>query len=166
MNIKIKEPDEHDQATQYFTTLIQDAAWYSIPTSTNEIKNTCNILLHIRGLVAEKRRASSRWQMSRNNEDRINYNRLKRRLYNTLANTRNVTFEQYVTSLSKDDHTIWKATKIFKRHQLSIPPMRKADRSWAKCDSEKAETFGEHLSQVFTPHDSNNRHKTTKLRNF
>jgi hypothetical protein len=37
-----------------------------------------------------------------------------------------------------------------------------ADRSWAKSDSEKAETFGEHLSQVFTPHDSNNHHNKDK----
>jgi hypothetical protein len=40
MNIKIKEADEFDQATQYFTTLIQEAAWYSTPTPQNKIKNT------------------------------------------------------------------------------------------------------------------------------
>jgi hypothetical protein len=45
-------------------------------------------------------------------KDRINYNWLKRQLHNTLANTRNLTFEQYITPLSKDDHKIWKATKI------------------------------------------------------
>jgi hypothetical protein len=40
MNTKIKETDELDQATQYFTTLIQEAAWYSTPTPPNKIKNT------------------------------------------------------------------------------------------------------------------------------
>jgi hypothetical protein len=34
MNIKIKETDELDQATQSFTTLIQEAAWYSTPHAT------------------------------------------------------------------------------------------------------------------------------------
>jgi hypothetical protein len=87
-------------------------------------------------------------------------------LHNTLANTRNLTFEQYITSLSKDDHTIWKATKKFKRSQISIPPIRKADQSWAKSDLEKAETFGEHLSQVFTPHDSNNHHNNDEIEKF
>jgi hypothetical protein len=101
MNIKIKETDELDQATQYFTALIQEAAWSSTPTPQNKIKNTCNIPLHIRELVAEKRRARSRWQRSRNSEDRINYNRLKRRLHNTMANTRNLTFEQYTSHLVK-----------------------------------------------------------------
>jgi hypothetical protein len=43
MKIKTKETDELDQATQYFTTLIQEAAWYSTPTSPDEIGNTYNI---------------------------------------------------------------------------------------------------------------------------
>jgi hypothetical protein len=88
MNIKIKETDELDQATQYFTTLIQEAAWYSTPTPLDTIKHTYNFPLHIRELVAEKRRARNRWQRSRNNDDRIGYNRLKRRLHNTLANAK------------------------------------------------------------------------------
>jgi hypothetical protein len=78
INIKVKETDELDQRTQYFTTLIQEAAWYSTPTPPNKIKSTCNIPLHICKLVAEKCRARNRWQRSRNNKDRINYNRLKR----------------------------------------------------------------------------------------
>jgi hypothetical protein len=67
MNIKIKETDELDQTPQYFTMLIQEAAWYSTPTPPNKIKNTCNIPLHIRELVAEKCRARNRRQRSRNN---------------------------------------------------------------------------------------------------
>jgi hypothetical protein len=78
-------------------------------------------------MVAEKRRARNMWQRSRNNDDRISYNRLKRRLHNTLANARNTTFEQYITSLNNEDYTIWKATKKLKRPQISITPIRKAD---------------------------------------
>jgi hypothetical protein len=63
-NVKIKETDEVNQTTQYFTILIQEAARYSIPTPPNKIKNTCNIPLHISELVAEKRRARNRWQRS------------------------------------------------------------------------------------------------------
>jgi hypothetical protein len=33
-----------------------------------------------------------------------------------------------------------------------IPPIRKADGSWAKSNNEKATAFGDHLQQVFTPH--------------
>jgi hypothetical protein len=93
MKIKIKETDKLDQVTQYFTTLIQEAAWYSTPAPPDKTNNTHNIPLHIRELVTEKRRARKRWQNSRNNDDRIIYNRLKRRLHNTLANTRNISYE-------------------------------------------------------------------------
>jgi hypothetical protein len=107
MNIKIEEADELDQATQYLTTLIQETAWYSTPTPPNKITNMYNIPVHIRELVAEKQTVRNRWQNSRNNNDRINYNRLKRRLHNMLVNIRNITFGRYIASLSKDDHTIW-----------------------------------------------------------
>jgi hypothetical protein len=91
---------------------------------------------------------------------------LKRRLHNTLANTRNISFQQYITSLSKDDYTIWKATKKFKWPQISIPPIRKADRSWAKSHLEKAENFAEQLSQVFTPHNSEHHHNNDEIEKF
>ena len=38
------------------------------------------------------------------------------------------------------------------RPHISIPPIRKADGSWAKSDDEKAMAFADHLQQVFTPH--------------
>jgi hypothetical protein len=69
MKIKIKENDELDQGTKYFTTLIQEAAWYSTPAPPDKTNNTHNIPLHIRELLTEKRRARNRWQNSRNNDD-------------------------------------------------------------------------------------------------
>jgi hypothetical protein len=71
----------------------------------------------------------SRWQRSRNSDDRLIFNTLRRKLHNALTNAKNKTFEYYIASLSKDDHTIWKATRKFKRPQISIPPIRKSDRS-------------------------------------
>ena len=47
-----------------------------------------------------------------------------------------------------------KATKSSKRPQVSIPPIRKSDGSWAKSDIERAAVFGDHLRQVFIPHSS------------
>jgi hypothetical protein len=111
----IKEPNELDEVTQYFTTLIQEAAWYSTPTPKEVREKIDNISFHIRELVTEKRRARSKWQRLRNNDDRLIYNRLRRKLHNALTNDKNKTFEYYIASLSKDDHTIWKATSKFKR---------------------------------------------------
>jgi hypothetical protein len=75
-----------------------------------------------------------------------------------LRDARNSTFEKYITSLSPDDTSLWKATKGFKRPRASIPPVRASDGSWAKSDIEKAAAFGDHLRQVFTPHSSFHPH--------
>jgi hypothetical protein len=53
----IPEPKELNEATQYFTTLIQEAAWYLTPTPKEERKKINIIPLHIRELVTEKCRA-------------------------------------------------------------------------------------------------------------
>jgi len=100
----------------------------------------------------EKRRARGRWQPSRNKCDRDTYNRLKRNLQTAMKEARNATFEQFITSISPDDTSLWKATKSFKRPQVSIPPIRKSDGSWAKSDTDKSADFGDHLHHVFTPH--------------
>jgi hypothetical protein len=75
-----------------------------------------------------------------------------------LRDARNATFETYITSLSLDNTSLRKATKGFKRPQVSIPPVRASDGSWAKSDIEKAAAFGDHLHQVFTPHSSFHPH--------
>jgi hypothetical protein len=77
LNKRIKEPNELDETTQYFTTLLQEAPWYSTPTPKEERKELDNIPFHIRELVTKKHRAKSRWQRSRNNDDRLIYNRLR-----------------------------------------------------------------------------------------
>jgi len=102
-------------------------------------------------LTPKKRRSRGRWQRSRDQGDRIIYNRLKTKLQTALRNANNATFEHNLTSLSPSDNTLWKATKRLKRPQTSIPPIRKADGSWAKSDDEKAMAFADHLQKVFTP---------------
>ena len=135
LNLRIKNSSELDDATHRFTTLIQDAAWHSTPPRASPVPANATPL-HIRNLVTEKRRARSRWQRSRNQGDRAIYNRLKRTLQTALRDTRNATFENYITSLSPDDTSLWRATKGFKRPQVSIPPIRASDGSWAKSDIE------------------------------
>jgi hypothetical protein len=69
-------------------------------------------------------------QRSRNNDDGLIYNRLRRKQHNALTNAKNKTFEYYIASLSKDDHQNGRQEK-FKRTQISIPPIKNSDTSWA-----------------------------------
>lgn len=163
LTIKLQEPDDIDTTVDYFTKVIQEAAWKSTPPEPSGVESSCNTPLFIRELVAEKRRARCRWQRSRNRIDKIEYNRLTRQLKSALQNIRNTEFEAYITNLSKEDHSIWKATKKFKRPITHIPPIRKEDDSWAKTDKEKASIFAKHLAEVFstpTPQGNNNNDDT------
>jgi hypothetical protein len=62
LNLRTIEPNKLGEVTQYFTTLIQEAAWYSTPTPKEGRKEIDNIPLHIHELGTAKRRAQSGWQ--------------------------------------------------------------------------------------------------------
>ena len=69
---------------------------------------------------------------------------------------RNASFTTYVSTLKRDDNSIWKPIKNRKTPQTSIPPIRKCSTPpgpWAKSDKQKADLFAEHLPAVFTPHN-------------
>jgi hypothetical protein len=68
LEIRIKEPNELDEAVQNFTTLTQQAAWHSTPVPTEKLKEMDNIPLYVEELGTEKRRARNRWQRTRNTE--------------------------------------------------------------------------------------------------
>ena len=58
-------------------------------------------------------------------------------------------FEHYITLLSPNDNTLWKATKQLKLPQAPIPPIRKPSNEWARSDKDKATVFATYLADVF-----------------
>lgn len=157
---------EIDETVEYLTNLIQEAAWQATPSDHKHAPEIHNIPLHIRQLVVEKRRARAKWQRSRNPRDKTTLNNLTHRLRNVIQENRNATFSYYISTLSPEDHTIWKATKKFKRPITQIPPLRKPAGNWARSKEEKANTFGDHLAQVFTPFPSNNPNFDTEIEEY
>jgi hypothetical protein len=112
--------------------------------------------MHIREIVVEKRRAHRIWQASRNIQDKTHLNRLTHRLPSELNEYHNASFQHYISCLAPEDHSIWKATKKFKKPTVPIPPIRKTDDDWARTDTEKACAFADYLAKVFTPLPANN----------
>jgi len=85
------------------------------------------------------------------------YNTLTRRLKVVLQDVRNATFECYITSLSSDDHSVWKAIKLLKRPIVHIPPLLQEDGIWGVTYKGEAAAFAAYLSNVFiTPQTNNN----------
>lgn len=58
------------------------------------------------------------------------------------------TFQTYLSSLSPNDRTIWRATKHFKKPTAQVPPIRSSTGSWERTEKEKAKR----LETIFTPH--------------
>jgi hypothetical protein len=70
---------------------------------------------------------------------------------------RKTSFAAYVSTLKRDDNSIWKPIKTMKKPQTPLPPIRKnsvPQGPWTKRDKEKVELFAAHLSVVFTPHEN------------
>jgi hypothetical protein len=65
LQLRLKERPEIDDAVQYWTTLVQHAAWQATPVPNKTPHKTLNVPLHIREMVVEKRQARRRWQLSR-----------------------------------------------------------------------------------------------------
>jgi hypothetical protein len=97
-------------------------------------------------------------QKSHAPEHRRLYNKACNKLKAALHAMRNASFAAYVSTLKRDDNSIWKPLKSRKNPQTPLPPIRKNSTPpgpWAKSDLEKAQLFANHLGEVFTPYDNN-----------
>jgi len=85
LRLRIKECAELDEVKQYFTTLLQAAAWHTTPPPRTRTWPVDNTPLYIRELIAERRRSRGRWQRSRNQGDRFIIQPFKKEVTNCLT---------------------------------------------------------------------------------
>jgi hypothetical protein len=107
--------------------------------------------------MKEKRQARKKWQHSHSPIDKSLLNQLTNRLKEMLKEAQNISFREYVTSLSRYDNTILSSIKSTSKPLQANPPIRKrtpTPRAWARSKKEKADLFAEHLADVFTPNDA------------
>ncbi|KAL1123050.1 hypothetical protein AAG570_002138 [Ranatra chinensis] len=125
-----------------------------------------NLPQHIRQLITAKRRARSRWQRSRYPSDRQHYDSIANELRNVLSCHRSASYDNYVSSLSEHDKSLWRATKRLLHYPNVSSPLRRADNSWARSDEEKAETFASHLRLMFQPLPDSDPVNTSRVLEF
>lgn len=78
-----------------------------------------------------------------------------------LNSEKNQKVQEYLQNLGATeatDYSLWKVTKRLKQPVDSVP-VRRSNGTWAKSASEKADTFAQHLKEVFTPSRANRRGK-------
>lgn len=148
--IPLRIPIDIENAVEHFNKSIISAARISTPIMANRNYGGPNYPQYIRRIIQEKRRARHRWQRYRQPEDRIHMNRLSNHLKEEIIKFKTENYEEYLSNLSEENNSIWRATKRILKWKATPSPLRRADGSWAKSDGDKADQFAEHLKKVFT----------------
>uniref|UniRef100_A0A2S2PXP7 Putative RNA-directed DNA polymerase n=1 Tax=Sipha flava TaxID=143950 RepID=A0A2S2PXP7_9HEMI len=151
LNISLKSPNDIDKAVNFLTKSIQETAW-SCSSPPTPKSTTKNLPLYTRSLIAEKRKARATWQRTRFPSDKRVFNNLTNKLKRHLAQIRSENFIKYLIGLSSRDNSLWQTTRKILRSQPTVPPLRKADGTWAINDIEKSNIFRHHLDSTFKPH--------------
>jgi len=153
LSIKLKDYKHIELETNNLIKVLQNAAKEATPN--NDPQNTTNnIPYEIKKLIAEKRKARSTWQRTHTPDSRKRYNQTNNKLKSKLQEMRNESFKAYVSSLKRDDNTIWKPIKHKKKPKVSQTPIRKNSTPpgpWAKSDKEKL-TYLWNISQKYSLH--------------
>lgn len=156
LKIPLKTNEEIEHAVEHFNSVIQQAAWSSTPLNTNETKSEA-YPISIREKIIQKRKLRKQWQASRSPQIKTQLNNAVKELKKLIAAEKNRSFSEYLNQLDATEvtnYSLWKATRKLKRPQYHIPPLRKEQGGWSKSPKEKAETFANHLRNVFTPNDT------------
>lgn len=156
--IALKSEEDINTAVEHLVTTIQTASWNATPPQTFLYQPSYSAA--VRKKIKEKRLTRKQWQRTRCPADKRKLNRLTSELHTILKDEKNKRFETEMLNLDPSkstDYSLWKAIKkIGTQHKLNNP-IRKEDFSWARNNSEKAETFSKYLNKVFSPNDGNKK---------
>jgi hypothetical protein len=117
---KLKMSEDIETATENFISTLQQAARLTTPIRTPQRTST-TLPLDIKRMVAIKRTARAKWQIPHAPDDRRLYNIASNKLKTALRNLRNDFFANYVSTLRRDDSSIWKPIKSRKKPQTPLP---------------------------------------------
>jgi len=84
--------------------------------------------------------------------DKKRYNHLSNTIKTKIRIQKSELFKHKYESLCYKDRSSWRITKNILKIKDQIFQLKKADGTLAFSDIDKANTFGKHLSEIFTPH--------------
>lgn len=159
LKISLKTNEQIEEAVQNLTTSIQTAVYNSsfktnIPVENSILKNS--LPLHIQELIKTKRRARARWQRYNLPSDKRILNNLTNTIKKLIQQHKSTFFQEKYESLNTKNGSLWKTTKNILQIKECSTPLNCPNGQLAISDSDKAETFGNHLSKTFTPHSNIN----------
>lgn len=152
-SLPLKTPEDVNFAAERIAHLIQNAAWQSTP-SISQNKDIYQLPTDIKRLIEYKRRLRRTWQTTRLPSDKNRLNRVTKQLQRQLQTYKNTSIKKYLEELSpteNTDYSLWKATRKIKQPKERIPPIRTESGNWARSDLEKCNEFASHFSNIFQP---------------
>lgn len=156
LRVRLKTTNELEAQAASLIEAIREAAESATPDLKNTAYQEITYPRQIREKIAERRRARRRWHSTRTPHDKNVFNKTSNQLRRLIKEVKLKTFKAYLAELrptAEKDYSLWKATRRIKRPFVRIPPIRGEEGKWVRCDTEKAELFARHLSEVFQPHD-------------
>ena len=153
LNISLKTPIEIEEAIQLFNTTIQYAAWESTPAP--KYQNASKTLSSgVAELIKNKRKLRKRWQQFRDPQLKKALNKAAKDLKNALLEIENDEIRKYFKDLSpsqSSNYSLWKATKKTQQQTTHSAAIKMRNGQWARSNIDIANTFAEHLADVFQP---------------
>lgn len=119
-----RDATEIDNAVDEFTRILKEAAQMATP-KPKQRTTTIISSSQVKQAVARKRQLRRKWQSTRSPTAKANYRAAVRQLKLLLSEERQEKFATYLEGLTpraETNHSLWKATKGFKRPQIKIPP--------------------------------------------
>jgi hypothetical protein len=154
LNVPLKT--DFEAAIKNFNDIIQWAGWTTTPKHT-EARQTYDCPILNKQKFLNKRRLHRNWHRFRTPESKRLLNAPTRELKQLLADTNNASFQtlQNLSPTASTDYSLWKAAKKAKQAINYSHPLRTRE-TWARMNTEKAQTLADHLTSVFQPHLSEN----------
>jgi hypothetical protein len=118
--MKLKTCEDIEIATTTFIGILQQAAQAATP-KRHPISPASNLPSEINCLVAIQRRAGLKWQKPHAPDDRRLFNNARNKLKAALHELRNASFAAYVSSLKRENNSIWKPLKSRKKPRTPLP---------------------------------------------
>jgi hypothetical protein len=140
---RIIDDDGLEQAVEWLETGIVDSVEAST-TRCSEPKTRYTVPQFIVELIRNKNRARRIAHRTGFAADRTEANRQQFEVKKALIDFRNEQWEQKLESLTIEDNSIWKMTKLLRNNRKPLPPIHGA-RGMVYTDEEKVEAFAENL---------------------
>ncbi|KAL4121449.1 hypothetical protein QTP88_013963 [Uroleucon formosanum] len=161
LKISLKSTDQIDEAAQNLTTSIQTAVFKASYVTNTPDNSKHNILPpQIQKLIVKKRRVRSLWQRSNLPFDKRLLNYLSNLIKKLIIKHKSNFFQEKFQSLNSNDGSLWRTAKNILKIKEQATPLNGPNGELAISDKDKAELFGTHLSNIFTPHSNINPEST------